>query len=282
MAELEALALSNQQIVFRGHQSASWNIESTYARYTTVPHRSWDTNIDEMLSRFLNNALMIGNIPFEVKDRRSRLEYGRHHGVPTPVVDFTHSPYVALYFAFNGVQYKPGGLTTDAAVYALDLGALATGWAKLTSPSDFYAGYNDFLYERPLYFQHGYRESRLKLIPLCASWNRRMRNQLGCFLYDTLDYSMPGMGSNFEGFVQAIKEPTPADHAISAVTMTKYVIPHSQAPEVFSRLELMNITGTKLLDHEGLASDVRNTYNYGPKSGDAWDLAVPLPDDKKM
>jgi hypothetical protein len=276
LAELEAFALANEQIVFRGHQQASWRIESTYARYTTTPHRSWDSSIDEMLSHFVSNALMVGIVPFALTDRRARLEYGRHHGVPTPVVDYTYSPYVALYFAFSGLQYRHGSAPADAAVYALDLCNLGTCWARLVARSgDFDNDFRAFMLEVPHFFQHGYPAPDLKFVPFCASWNTRMRNQLGCFIYDTLDYSTFGQ-SDFEGWVNSFGEPD------GRPTLVKFLVPHAEAGNVFSRLELMNITGAKLLDREGLALDVRNSYNYNRKTGFAWDLEMQPPDDTKM
>jgi hypothetical protein len=41
----------------------------------------------------------------------------------------------------------------------------------------------------------------------------------------------------------------------------------------------MNMTATKLLDHEGVAADVKNAYYYTPKSIDyTLDIGVPPPD----
>jgi hypothetical protein len=283
LGQLEALALSNDQIVFRGHQDAGWKIESTYARFTTIPHQSWDSSIDEMLSHFVGNALTIGTVPFSLNDRRSRLEYGRHHGVPTPVVDYTHSPWVALYFAFSGLQWRHGSKSADAAVYALDLSLLGIAWARLIrAGSEFDQAYREFLMEMPTYFQHGYPASVLKFVPFCATWNARMRNQLGCFIYDTLDYQGSGIGhGDFEGWVSSISEPLSPD-GVKKPILTKFLIPHEKAGEVFARLELMNITGTKLLDHEGLAVDVKNSYNFNRKTGFAWNLEMTPPDDTKM
>lgn len=278
LAELEGLALSNRQIVFRGHQYESWKIESTYLRYTTIPHQSWSTTIDDLLSHFLSNLVTLGEIPFSVKDRRARLEFGRHHGIPTPVVDFTYSPYVAMFFAFNNLRYDQNKPIENAAVYALDLSALAMGRAKHGLSVDMTA-YNDFLYERPDYFLKGYPAHSLKWIPFSASWNKRMRNQLGAFLYDTVDYRMVGAGGCFEGYVEAIQEPPGPDSDDPSPTLIKFLIPHTEAGKVFARLEMMNITATKLLDHEGIASDVKNAYYYTPKSIDyAWDIGVPPPD----
>ena len=42
----------------------------------------------------------------------------------------------------------------------------------------------------------------------------------------------------------------------------------------------MGITATHLYDsHEGAALDVINAYNYGRKTGRAWDVGVPPGDD---
>ncbi|WP_352919372.1 FRG domain-containing protein [Mesorhizobium sp. M0960] len=123
----------NRDFVFRGHQDEDWEIETTYARFTTTPHSAWDSSIDEMLSHFLANTLTIGSVPFSVSNRRSRLEYARHHGVPTPVVDYSYSPYVALYFAFGGLQYRHGSVPKNASIYALDLSRLGIHWRRASA-----------------------------------------------------------------------------------------------------------------------------------------------------
>jgi hypothetical protein len=278
MAELEARALSNRDFVFRGHRDESWRINTTYARHTSTPHRSWDTYIDDMLSHFIVNALSIGSIPFPKTDRRSRLEYGRHYGVPTPLIDFSWSPYVALFFAFNGVHFRHDASPSNGALYALNVSLLAQGWAQLVgAPS----AYDEFRWEKANMFEHGYPEGELKFMTFPASWNQRMQRQLGCFVYDTLDHRQSHLGPDFEGFVESIKEATSSDGKRHP-TLTKFIVPHSEAKNVFSRLELMNITATKLIDYEGLAADVQNAYNYNRKTGYAWDAVLPPPDDTKM
>jgi hypothetical protein len=62
------------------------------------------------------------------------------------------------------------------------------------------------------------------------------------------------------------------------VMLTKVIIPHKFGREIFERLELMGITAAHLFDsHEGAAADVINGYNYGRKTGYAWDIVVPPP-----
>ena len=54
--------------------------------------------------------------------------------------------------------------------------------------------------------------------------------------------------------------------------LTKLVIPHSVAREVFERLEIAGIMGTHLFNnHEGAVADVVNSYVYGRRTGSTWD-----------
>jgi hypothetical protein len=64
-------------------------------------------------------------LPFDKRDRRGRLELARHYGVPSPLIDFSLSPYVALFFAFNGVRPLEAQKGEHAAIYCLNIRALA-------------------------------------------------------------------------------------------------------------------------------------------------------------
>lgn len=279
MSDLDDLASQNDYYVFRGHRDASWKIESTFARHTTTPYRSWDSIIDEMLSHFIVNALSIGTVPFPQSNRRARLEYGRHYGVPTPLIDFSWSPYVALYFAFTNIHFTHDNPVPDCSVYALNIRNLAHCWSDINGDKESIMDrYNNFLLDKKDFFKDGYPENSLAFLRFPASWNQRMQRQLGCFIYDTLDYAQMGEArTDFEGLVNSFKEPS-EEGGTQHPTLIKFVIPHSEVSQALSRLELMNINGTKLLDTEGLATDVKSAYNYNRKTGYAWDIEMPPPD----
>ena len=58
-----------------------------------------------MLQHFLVNLQLVNySLPFTEDNRRARLEFGRHYGIPSPLIDFSYSPYVATFFAFNGAR----------------------------------------------------------------------------------------------------------------------------------------------------------------------------------
>ncbi|MEX2124960.1 MAG: FRG domain-containing protein [Woeseia sp.] len=281
LQELGRLATHSEDFVFRGHSNPEWKICSTLQRYTAIPHQSWDNTLDDMLLHFMVNLRTIGQLPEEIaRDRRARLESGRHYGVPSPLIDFSLSPYVALFFAFNGVRPDRHKPDAHVVVYALDIGALGVAWARLGGKFD-QNEYESFMRERESLFKDGYPGGMLKYIRFPASWNTRMQRQKGVFIYDTLNYALLGC-ENFEEFVGQQQEPL-GPSSERAPILTKIFIPASEAGDAFSLLEMMAVSATQLYDsHEGAVADVVNSYNYNRKMGYAWDLALPPPDDTKM
>jgi hypothetical protein len=133
----------------------------------------------------------------------------------------------------------------------------------------FSAQHNEFFYDEKALFEDGYPNSKLKYIGLPASWNRRMQRQLGVFLYDTINYKSWGY-DDLEHFLSEQKE-IPVPHELHV--LTKVLIPHKMARDVFERLEIMGVTASMLFEnHEGAATDVINSYNYGRRTGQAWDV----------
>jgi len=56
--------------------------------------------------------------------------------------------------------------------------------------------------------------------------------------------------------------------------LTKLLIPHKVGREIFEKLEIMGATASFLYEnHEGAATDVINSYNYGRRTGRAWDIS---------
>jgi len=126
---LTSLATSDLGYVFRGHQSSTYRLQSTLMRFrgNTIVDDSDDT-YDHMLHRFENGLARIGKLPPEIKTRQDRLEYARHYGLPSPCIDLSYSPYVALFFALSGLTRETVCTTCKhkyAAVYAISVDRLA-------------------------------------------------------------------------------------------------------------------------------------------------------------
>jgi len=109
--------------IFRGQPDASWGLETSLERFMgqnqnmfdyfrmiekirpeieTFIDRTWELpNQDEYLSWLNNPDSSMHGIPcFEY------MAYLRHHGFPSPLLDWTYSPYIASYFAFREISSK--------------------------------------------------------------------------------------------------------------------------------------------------------------------------------
>ncbi len=100
--------------LYRGHADSSWSLETTLERAGEVDitleryYRRYASPAYRYLSGFLERKLEYDEKPslnysdVQVKlPNYGFLAYLRHHGFPSPLLDWSSSPYIALYFAFH-------------------------------------------------------------------------------------------------------------------------------------------------------------------------------------
>ena len=128
---------------FRGQREACWTLQTSLDRAARVNtpngHHHLDREIAEreLLFRFKQQAHhYIRHLPSE-DDRASWLALMQHYGVPTRLLDWTQSPYVALYFAIEeapqgieeekskGDRFRDKGKEKHSAIWAIDMDWLA-------------------------------------------------------------------------------------------------------------------------------------------------------------
>ncbi|MGL6096799.1 MAG: FRG domain-containing protein [Fimbriiglobus sp.] len=112
-----------RQLIFRGQADSLWPLRASLDRvrpFTSTADR--ERCLSSLIGRFRKHALSLspglGQLP--------SIEWellGRHHGLPTSVLDFSRSPYVAAYFAFADPA-PPAA--THASIWVLDLAAFDT------------------------------------------------------------------------------------------------------------------------------------------------------------
>lgn len=289
---LEQLMDTTQLMVFRGQQNSDFNLKTTYQRFTSIPPESGSGHVDEIVNTFRTNLHRVEPLSHDENDRAYWLEMAQHHGAPTPYLDFTYSPYIALFFAFNNLR-RNGTRTPYVVVYALNVDQLAHEWALRIARGPngglddraYHEAYRAFKYQ-PQLFQHGFPGNTLQFVPFPSKHNVRMQRQHGAFLYDSIRYPLDGH-KHLEEFIDAIKEPEiqspKGGSQPGSPTLVKVYINVGCAGEVFTRLEMMGVSGSMLfLDAEGAAMDTWNTYWYNPRAMQFRDIEFPPEDDREM
>lgn len=269
LAYLDELAADdNTPRVFRGHTNVEHRLRTSLERYWSIVHEEWDPTVDHMLEQFRDGLVRAGLSRLTTSDRLSWMEFARHHGAPAPLLDFSWSPYVALFFAFNRVRHEPKARATHSVLYALDINQLGKHWARenATDPDGpaFAECFHEFCGPSPDLFAKSLPEDTVRLLPWPGEHSIRMQRQMGAFLYCTLRYETRKV-ADLEAYLESLDDgfDSPVLPNTDAPTVIKIVLPHSIATDVFKRLELMNITGASLFGSpDGVADDIWNSFNY--------------------
>jgi aminoglycoside phosphotransferase len=96
--------------VFRGHENKDWNLTTTLERLI-APH-----TLRRELALLRNFKKYAENEVTKCESDWHWLSIAQHHGVPTRLLDWTYSPFVALHFATADIDQ----FHRDGAVWAVD------------------------------------------------------------------------------------------------------------------------------------------------------------------
>lgn len=116
---LEALIEAGENRFFRGQADSSWRLATSLHRHSRYDLLRYEAELlPELLHRI--SAFLPNRYDFSSPNELGAfLSLVQHHGFPTPLLDWTRSPYVAAYFAFEGLPREPktGG---SCRLYAFD------------------------------------------------------------------------------------------------------------------------------------------------------------------
>lgn len=89
---------------YRGHADSQWKLESTFTRALKEiqPYKDVKSMYEEHLINFKHN--LRGRCSFDLNtiSENELLAIGQHFGLYTPLLDWSYSSYVALFFALQG------------------------------------------------------------------------------------------------------------------------------------------------------------------------------------
>ena len=238
--------LSNN-FFYRGQADASWRLMSSLER---VIGDDWSTEKaqkfeDFSLKQFCSKFHLYDRENIQPESKLAWLSIMQHYGVPTRLLDFTESPYVALYFALE--SYNPQS-QRDLALYAIDYSAILEQSIQHIRSKD-----GEFKETRATVFdkQDETFEKVVDRFSYDIAWvaepkllNARLDKQAGSFLLS---------GNRGMRIEEVLGLPLYA-----AADILKFVIPAELYRGIFPLLRKMNITSKSLYgDLDGLARSIR-------------------------
>ena len=106
---VETVIVVKKDYFYRGQRDPSWKLQTTFHRYASDLGLTLIDYLDRVIPEIhyyvsaYHNEIFNLQIPEEFGVFLAILQ---HHGFPTPLLDWTLSPYIAAYFAFRNVDDK--------------------------------------------------------------------------------------------------------------------------------------------------------------------------------
>ncbi len=165
--------------IYRGQADASWGLASSLERSSL----DVDHNVERALIAEYRKAIRsfpgFGELPNSNLEWLSLLQ---HHGTPTRLIDFTESPYIAAYFAFQEERVKH---SESVAIWCVDRGRFSqAALYYLNTPNESIStGRNPYLFSERVFdelFERGGLDCVMPFDPAPA--NQRQLIQQSVFV----------------------------------------------------------------------------------------------------
>lgn len=113
------------ELIFRGQKRQEWQLTPTLGRYPPSGPGVVDPKRAAEQKREFRLAMRGRGIGPELLDDDNELwAFGQHHGLATPLLDWTKSPFVALFFAFADPDFPYEEANPSRAIFVINKTAL--------------------------------------------------------------------------------------------------------------------------------------------------------------
>lgn len=235
--------------IFRGQADADWKLESKLERIlgknlskdTATATKFENRSIDTFRSKYH----IYNKNEHTPKSKLSWLSVMQHYGVPTRLLDFTESPYIALYFALE--SYNPLS-EKDFSVYAIDYTAIMENSLQFIKKKDsaFLESRESIQSKRDEIFEEVVDRFAYDILWITEPLevNIRMDRQSGTFL----------ISGNKEKTIESLL----MSEIYSECKITKLIINYKLYSSVYALLRKMSINSKSIYgDLSGLAKAIR-------------------------
>lgn len=233
--------------IYRGQANANWGLQSSLERvvgenWSSASAQSFE---DFSIERFRSKFHLYDTENCQPNSKLAWLAAMQHYGVPTRLLDFSESPYVALYFALEAFNTSS---KSNFSLYMLDYSAILERSIQHIKVADrnfkesrqSIQGKQDEVFEE-IVDRFSYD---IAWITEPKIFNTRIDRQAGSFLLSG------NRGKRIEEIVSS--------DLYKDVDIQKLTIPGELATGVYSLLRKMNVTSKSLYgDLDGLAKSIR-------------------------
>lgn len=236
MALIEKINSYSNAYVFRGHSNSVWRLQTTLQRNCAGKYTK------EFAQKMEEYTLNVFKSKFHIYDKENEAPHSllewlsvmQHYGVPTRLLDFTLSPYVALYFAIESIELS---CETDLALYAVN-------YSEINNYSLTLLPENCKTVDQNCVFDEILKQNNQQIIWVTepSKLNVRMDRQLGSFI------TCGAHGCDIEETFKS---------NYSSIVVDKLIISKSMFEQIFALLRKVNITGSAIYgDLSGLSKTI--------------------------
>ncbi|UPJ40836.1 FRG domain-containing protein [Bradyrhizobium sp. 40] len=119
--------LSPYRYVFRGQENNSWRLRTSFHRTQRADLiRYMQLDVNELHRHLSGLTTHLFNLTSDI-EYAAFLSLAQHHGYPTPLLDWTYSPFISAYFAFK----KAGPPVEKVRIFLFDRQQWVTDWMQL-------------------------------------------------------------------------------------------------------------------------------------------------------